>query len=99
MATELRKIDFNLDELHLAVSIYAEKANKPMPKGEILSVSADLTGRLQFDYSAGDTLIILEKDFLIALLLLCRQHKIPVARDARKALKTEGNQVSLMLRR
>jgi len=99
MATELRKIDFDLEELHMALLIYADKAQRPLPAGEILSASSEISGLIRIDYSMGEPVTLKEKDLTIALLLLCRTHNIPVARDARKSLTVEGNVTSLLLRR
>lgn len=96
MAKELRKISFTLSDLHGIVSTYAEKSGLPKPPAEFTAIKALPGARIELLSEDTKPVVFEEKQMIVAILLYCRIAEIPIPKDAKKVVKTEGNSLSLM---
>lgn len=112
MPTELRHLLFRPAEVVQAVKEYRRRMGHALPFGTILSCGPEcessgeiLRFRLTLgpdktpkrgENGRGDIVIIQGPALAAALILYCRDHKIPLAASAGKSLRLFGNQVCLV---
>ena len=104
MPEEYRKLVFSEDELKQAVVDFCENKGTILPQDEIIKV--ELTGlpdnpiRLQYSTMAqsGTMEVSLSRDqFGAALIIYCRQRRIPIPRSGEKNVKINGSEVALLV--
>ncbi|WP_419797573.1 MAG: hypothetical protein ACNI26_14895 [Terasakiella sp.] len=100
MANELRKIGFSLEEVNAALVAYANRTGRIVPKLPIHSIAEEGGGRivLYFGEDKSAHVGLPAREMITVLLVFCQDHKLPVPRSAKKALKLEGNILTLMIR-
>ena len=98
MANELRKIAFNMVEVHGALEIFGQKTGNVIPVEPVSSVSAEGAGRLAVTFANGKSLKLGDKDMTAALLIFCQDKSIPVPKGAKKVLKVEDKSVIMMIK-
>ena len=104
MPEEYRKLVFSEDELDQAVVEFCQNKGMILPQDEIVTV--ELTGLpdnpIKLQYSTilqnGTTEVSLSRDqFGAALIIYCRQRRIPIPKSAEKIVKTDGSEVALLV--
>ncbi len=102
MAQEIRKIEFDLVETHVALKILAEKTGNKIPSDVLSYIATDgaSTARIIAKFGIEDqkTLPMRDKDLLTALLVFCQDKGIPVPKGAKKVLKAEGTKVTMFVK-
>ncbi len=104
MPEEYRKLLFTDDELKQAIVEFCQSNGMILPQDEIIAV--EMTGlphnpvRLRYSTTTqrGATEVSLSRDQLgAALIIYCRQRRIPVPRSAEKNVKINGSEVALLV--
>jgi hypothetical protein len=100
MASELRKISFSLEEIQAALLAYATRMGHKIPKQPIHSIEEEGAGRfvIFFGEEKAARVAVPMREMITALLVFCQDHKLPVPRSAKKAIKLEAGTITLMLR-
>ena len=110
--SELRYIMFRPDEVVEAVKEYRRRMGTPLPHGGVVqcgpesgsAVSGTVSFRITFAPEGVKGLAAPENEMLLiegsvlaaALILYCRDHRIPMSASADKTLERMGNQVCLV---
>lgn len=102
MAQEIRKIEFDLVETHVALQILCKKTGTKIPSDVLSSIRNDgeSTTRLIATFGVENTksLPMRDKDMLTALLVFCQEKAIPVPKGGKKMIKAEGDKVVLLVK-
>lgn len=115
MPTEIRHILFSPAEMVVAVSDFSRRTGKPLPPGSVVgcrinSAVEDGVELVRFSLSiasaaaAGNVCEQREvtsggSNLAAALILFCRDRRIPLPSDADKSLRRFGDQVALVVTR
>ncbi len=104
MPQELRKIIFSEDELKMAVIDHCMRNGIKLPKGVMTDFKAtpDVAATVIITYDTTEIqdapeVRVSRDDVAAALIRHCGANKIPLPRAARKILKVEDGEVSLMV--
>ena len=102
MPTEMRKLVFSNDELKEAIILYNQIASEKLPAGDFLSCEIENGDEIKVVIRISETKtgatqrIVLTSAFIGACLVnFCRQKRIPLPRDATKALQVIGDNIAL----
>jgi len=101
MAHEIRKIEFDMLEIQVALQLFSAKTGQNIPNHEIVSVKADGvgTGRLNVKFVEGaGKMELRDKDLSTALLVFCREKNILVPKGGKKVVKAEGRKVTMLIK-
>ena len=102
MPTEMRKLVFSNEELKEAIILYNQIASEKLPAGDFLSCEIENGDEIKVVIRISETKtgatqrIVLASAFIGACLVnFCRQKRIPLPRDATKALQVIGDNIAL----
>lgn len=96
MAKEIRKITFNLSELGDVVNAYANKTGEKVQIKPLLKIEEQAGNRIVLHHETGKPSVFMEKQMIIAILLYCQLADIPIPKNAKKVIKTEDRNLSLI---
>ena len=104
MVAELRHLVFSQQEVVTAVFEYRAYRGQPLPKGTVkgLKILGDDPIQLQLEIvmdGSGQVRLadLIDADVTEALVLFCRNRKIPLPKSAEKAVRRIGGTVALMV--
>ena len=103
MASELRQIVFEAAEVASALAIYHRKMKKPLPSGVVNSVTllekGTVTARLEMSDVDGNKgeYALSSNELMAALILFCRENRIPLPSKAAKRLTVFDGKLSAIL--
>lgn len=104
MPLELRYVVLSRDELGSAIAEFLYRSGRPLPPGRFRKFSlnpedgADATFEIVRDHGAGPAgFEIEEQDLLSAILMFCKNNRIPIPLKADKRVKPVHDSVALVI--
>ena len=103
MASELRQIVFEAAEVASAMSIYHRKMKKPLVNGVVNSVALTEKGAVSARIEIADVdgnkahYVLASNELMAALILFCRENRIPLPSKANKRLTVFDGKLSAIL--
>ncbi len=99
MAQEIRKIAFNIAEIHAALEIFAGRTQQKIPEEPVSAIQEEGSRlSVMFGEDQSKSFSLQAREMIAALLVFCQAHNIPVPRDGKKVLKLDGDTLALLIR-
>jgi hypothetical protein len=102
MPTEVRQIIFQTNEVVAAIREYRRRNKLSLPAGRVHALNIKAAGIAVLDVTDDvsterEEVVIEAEELFDALLLFCKDHRVPLPSAGQKTLKKHGQSVTLMI--